>query len=296
MPAKKAPRQPAKKKAAEPQLSEWEKRHAAAWLREPGLAEEDLPSPAWTAPLEGRGPGDVLSQHADPLRALHEGRVPAVVLRSHMDPADAASIVRQLQRDLSQQKQRAGNNLNAGVGDTSDRWKRRGDSLHTLGADLHYSLKRDKKFPSGAVHARYAQHYRTIAEELGVMAAVRALHGGLRSIAAGRRVATAVDPVSNLTFSHGVFRVHHPGNVFPIHIDSLWSGNWNARGCGTGGWISKNETRRKLAAATDGNRIATFAADAMRFRYQFSALLLLQRSTLRQAPDVELWDSVSAGS
>lgn len=218
----KKPRKPVKNKASsETKLSAWERQHAAAWLREPGLAEEYLPSPAWTAPLEGRSAADVLTQHADPLRALHEGRVPAVVLRSHMDPADAAGIVRQLQRDLSLQKKKVGGNLNSGNGDATDRWKRRGETLHMLGADLHYSLKREKKFPTGAHHARYAQHYAAIVEELGVMAAVRALHGGLRSIAAGRRVATAVDPSTNLTFSQGLFRMHHPGNVFPIHIDSL---------------------------------------------------------------------------
>ena len=62
------------------------------------------------------------------------------------------------------------------------------------------------------------------------------------------------------------------------------------RSCGTGGWKTKNETKKKLAAATDGNRIATFASDAMRFRYQFSALLLLQRSTMRPTTDVTLFD------
>ena len=271
-----------------PKKSEWQLRHEYAWLREPGLADEELPTPAWHRPLEGRSANDILYQHADPLRALHEGRVPAVVLRSHMDPSDAAGLVRQLQSDFARQKRQAPPTM--GKGDATDRWKKRGDTLHMLGADMHYSLKRPLKFPTATKHAEYAQHYRKIGEDLGVMAAVRALHGGLRSIAAGRRVATAVDPKSNLTFSHGVFRMHHPGNVFPIHIDSLWSGFWNQRSCGTGGWNSRNETRRKLAAATDGNRIAAFAADAMRFRYQFSALLLLQRSTLKPATDVTLFD------
>ena len=69
------------KRSAPKQKSEWQRRHEYAWLREPGLADEELPTPAWHRPLEGHSASDVLYQHADPLRALHAGRVPAVVKR-----------------------------------------------------------------------------------------------------------------------------------------------------------------------------------------------------------------------
>ena len=274
----------------------WELAQAKAFVSEPPLNTHTAATNTW--PILQGSKEQILRQHPDPLRALHEGDVAAVVLRSRLAPTDAAALVRVLRKsikspDLSplppSRGGRKGNTI------PQSRWKARGTSLHTLGADLHYSLKHQANFPTAAEHAAYAQGYTQLVESLGLGAAVRALHGGLRDISAGRRVGTAVDPRTNTSYSHGVFRMHHPGNTFPLHVDSLWAAGWNARTCGTGGLYQRNATRRILARATEGNRIADLAADPLRFRYQFSALLLLQpprptTTSAGPAPDVTLFD------
>jgi hypothetical protein len=77
----------------------------------------------------------------------------------------------------------------------------------------------------------------------------------------------------------------------PRPCDALTAGSagWNARACGTGGYYTRNASRAALSRATDVTRIAQLAADPLRFRFQFSALLLLQRPAPRDAPDVTLF-------
>ena len=274
----------------------WSAARERAWRDEPPISARAPTSPAYWPVLEGRRASELFAQDSDPLKALHEGRVGAVVLRRWLPPNDAAQLVGALRASLRKPElrplsPRAAKQQVLQPGQPgSARWKARGQTLHTLGADMHFSLKHPDSFTSATAHARYAQSYAAIAQQLGLTSAVQALHGGLRELSAGRRVATAVDPSTNTSYSHGVFRMHHPGNTFPVHVDSLWAAGWNARACGTGGRYARNATGRQLHMATHGNRVATLAADALRFRYQFSALLLLQRPTVEAAPDVTLYD------
>ena len=120
-----------------------------------------------------------------PTSAYCTGDVAAVVLRSRLAPTDAAALVRVLRKsikspDLSPLPPSRGGRKGNAI--PQSRWKARGTSLHTLGADLHYSLKHQANFPTAAEHAAYAQGYTQLVESLGLGAAVRALHRGLRDL------------------------------------------------------------------------------------------------------------------
>jgi hypothetical protein len=267
----------------------WESYQRRTWAMEPTLVASDMPG-SWDAVLEGRQANEIFALNADPLRALHEGHVPAVVLRQHLAPDEAARLAALVKRSLTSSQAKRSSRRRGGSGPNLDGWKKRGGTLHTLGADLHYSLKRRAHFSSLMSYLSYAKHYAGLVDDFGLAPAVQALHTGLHSLSAGRRVGVMTDPVTNLSYSPGVFKVHSPGNTFPLHFDSLWSLMWNRRACGTGGWRRRNATHRALSAGTNALRLASFTADALRFRYQFSALLMLQQPE-GGGPDVTLFDS-----
>ena len=148
----------------------WELAQAKAFVSEPPLNTHTAATNTW--PILQGSKEQILRQHPDPLRALHEGDVAAVVLRSRLAPTDAAALVRILRKsikspDLSplppSRGGRKGNTI------PQSRWKARGTSLHTLGADLHYSLNHLANFPTAAEHAAYAQGYTQLVESAALV-------------------------------------------------------------------------------------------------------------------------------
>lgn len=210
-------------------------------------------------PLEGRSISELFALNPDPLGALSRGEVPAVIIRGALQAEDRRFVMHRLM-DPS----------------TTKRLWTWSNSYADMGANLAWHLDKGK---APVKYTKTVAKYDKIYKQYDLERPFQILHRTLRSLGAGRTVATGVDLATNMSFGRGIFRQLMNRHTFPLHLDSLRAHRVGARACEGSG--QQANAKRHLQQA---RRNAAYE-DIYRFEQQLAALVLLQRSEM---PGAEL--------
>jgi hypothetical protein len=235
-------------------------------------------------PLEGMSSSSILAQQHDPLSALDHGLVPAIIIRGLLKSDESSAVTQRLQW-LHHNQGLTKNGCNQ-VSNQSPAWMRVTSDFATLGPDLPNCLLNGNP----QTMTQRAQWFEKLALEHNLSRPIDAFHLTIQELAAGRRVARAIDVQSSQPLLPASFRRHKPGNKFPLHFDTLHTHVWDGRACGTGGLLERNLSKQSLAQPRRTGQLARLYPDIVRFRSQLAAIVVLQTSETAAA-EVAVYES-----
>ena len=198
-------------------------------------------------PLVGGSVAELLKQHHDPLHALSEGKVSAVVLKNQLKAEELERLTKRLEGPELSQLWSIGGGPKGGFG--------------TIGVQLAKALPHHM---SPSRFAREGASFVRTFRQKELFAPITVLLEGLRLLGAGRIVRPGIDVHTNTSFAPGIYRYHSSNATFNMHFDFIRTVSVLATACG-----------RRPRPAGNPNAFR----DMARFDKQFSALVLLQRSS-----------------
>jgi len=254
-------------------------------------------SPSEWQPLVANSIEDLLRMNMRPLAALQHRDIPAIVVRGVLPASESTAVAgRLLKQHWTNMKAgyfKIGVELHDYLINLKFSTRDRLTSQKRTSASSSSSVQQQHLYPNelaasegyANATARMSSHYSTA----GLWPAVAALHRVLEELHVAGRNSSSAKEAAFRTLAPGMFRRQNPGNVFTPHADTLHSADWPAK-C-----FPSPRRPPPDSAGAPGPAAGRAFHDMVRFRDQFSALVMLQApgdgSRDQGEPQVQIFDA-----